>query len=47
MGEEYICICRVDGAEHWYDVTGPGECRMIEDYLKSRHGNASCELTPW
>ncbi len=47
MGEEYICICIVDGTEHWYDVTGPGECREIEADLRSRHGSAACRLEPW
>jgi hypothetical protein len=47
MGEEYICICVVDGVEHWYDVTGPGECRSIEADLKARHGSVACRLEPW
>jgi hypothetical protein len=47
VAEECICICIVDGAEYWYDVTGPGECHAIEADLRSRHGSATCRLEPW
>jgi hypothetical protein len=32
------------GAELWYDVSDPGECRGIEAELKARYEDAVCDV---